>query len=88
VWSKNEKPHARGESGSSVASQVRRSLPDNRERLPKSCYEKRTLPDARREIDRQTDYSRQEYEGEEKAICRSQKIAGRIKGYASQFVAG
>lgn len=88
VWSKNEKPHARGERGSGIASKMRRSLPDNRGRLPKSSYEKWALPYARWKIDRQADYTWQEYKGEKEAIRRSQKIADHIEGHAGQLITG
>jgi hypothetical protein len=60
---------------------MRCSLQDNRERLSKSCYEKRALPDARRKIDRQAHCSWQEYKGKKETICRSQKIVGCVEGY-------
>jgi hypothetical protein len=67
---------------------VRRSLPKNRKRLSQPGYEKWTLPDARRKIDRQADYSWQKYKGEKEAIRRSQKITSHIEGYVGQFITG
>jgi hypothetical protein len=83
---KNEKPHARGERGAGIASKVRRSLPNNRKRLSQPGYEKWALPDARRKIDRQTDYSWQEHKEEKETIRRSQKSADHIEGYAGQLI--
>ncbi|MCB1591360.1 MAG: hypothetical protein KDI90_02800 [Alphaproteobacteria bacterium] len=65
---------------------MRRSLPDNRGRLPKSSYEKWALPDARRKIHGQADYSWQKYKEEKETIRRSQKIADYIERYAGQLI--
>ena len=48
---KNDRqPHAEGPRGAFQASQMRSALSDNREAMQKCSHEKRTLPDARREV--------------------------------------
>jgi hypothetical protein len=67
---KNDKPHAKGSGCSGPAPEMRRSLPDYGKPLQERFHEKRTLPDARRQVTGQADYSRALHERNETAIRR------------------